>query len=202
MDGNDVVVEAKYSGPFKQANWRISPTGPVKLDYTYEFNGLVDLIGVNFDYPETNVQNITWLGAGPYHVWQNRLQGTRWDVWHNDYNDTIPSVIYSFNPEFKGYFGEWRWASFTTTEGKITLSTQQPGTYLGVYTAKDGPVGPLLALPQTGLTVLDVIPAMRDKFLSQDRMGPQSASKQISGEHKGEITLNFGPNWDSTRRQR
>ena len=194
MDGNDIVVEAKYSGPFKQANWRISPTGPVKLDYTYEFNGPVDLIGINFDYPETNVQSITWLGAGPYHVWQNRLQGTRWDVWHNDYNDTIPSVIYSFNPEFKGYFGEWRWASLTTTEGKITLSTRQPGTYFGVYTAKDGPVGPLLALPQTGLTVLDVIPAMRDKFLSQDRMGPQSASKHIFGEHKGGITLDFGAN--------
>ena len=79
-DGNDVVVEAKYGGPFKQATWRISPAGPVRLDYTYEFNGPVDLIGVNFDYPETNVQSITWLGAGPYHVWQNRLQGTRWDV--------------------------------------------------------------------------------------------------------------------------
>ena len=114
--------------------------------------------------------------------------------WHNDYNDTIPSVIYSFHPEFKGYFGEWRWASFKTTQGKITWSTRQPGTYFGVYTAKDGPVGPLLALPQTGLTVLDVIPAMRDKFLSQDRMGPQSASKQIAGEHQGEITLDFGAN--------
>ncbi len=194
MDGNDLVVEARYNGQFKEANWRISPTGPVKLDYTYEFNGPVDLIGVNFDYPETNVKNITWLGAGPYHVWQNRLQGTRWDVWHNDYNDTVPSVVYSFNPEFKGFFGEWRWASFVTTEGKITLGTQTPGTYLGVYTPKDGPVGPLLALPQLGLGVWDVIPAMRTKFLSQDRMGPQSASKQISGGHKGEITLDFGTN--------
>jgi len=52
-------------------------------------------------------------------------------------------------------------------------------------------VGPLLALPDTGLTFLDVIPAMRDKFLTQERLGPQSATKQVSGEHKGEVTFDF-----------
>ena len=181
-----------YDGAFKQASWRVSPDGRVKLDYTYDFDGTVDLLGVNFDFPEADMKGITWLGYGPYHVWQNRLQGTRLDVWQNAYNNLIPSVAYSFDPEFKGYFRDWRWATFDTSEGKFTVSTAAPESYLGIYTPNDGPVGPLLALPQTGLAFLDVIPAMRTKFLTQERMGPQSAEKDVSGEHRGEVTFDFG----------
>jgi len=191
MDGNDLVVEADYDGAFKQASWRITPDGRVKLNYTYDFDGAVDLLGVNFDFPEADMKGITWLGYGPYHVWQNRLQGTRLDVWQNTYNNTVPSVVYSFDPEFKGYFRDWRWATFDTSDGKFTVSTSATESYLGIYHPNDGPVGPLLDLPHTGLTFLDVIPAMRDKFLSQERMGPQSAKKEVSGEHKGEVTFDF-----------
>jgi hypothetical protein len=190
-DGNDLIVEAHYEGALKQVNWRISPDGQLKLNYTYDYEGAVDLIGVNFDFPETDMKGITWLGYGPYHVWQNRLQGTRLDVWHNYYNNTVPSVVYSFDPDFKGYFRDWRWATFDTSEGKFTITTPMTESYLGIYHPNDGPVGPLLALPDTGLTFLNVIPAMRDKFLTQERMGPQSATKQVSGEHKGEVTFDF-----------
>ena len=185
-------MEANYDGAFKQASWRISPDGRVKLNYTYDYDGPVDLLGVNFDFPEADMKGITWLGYGPYHVWQNRLQGTRLDVWKNAYNNTVPSVVYSFDPEFKGYFRDWRWATFDTSEGKFTVSTAATESYLGIYHPNDGPVGPLLALPKTGLTFLDVIPAMRTKFLTQERMGPQSAEKRVSGEHHGEVTFDFG----------
>jgi hypothetical protein len=100
-------------------------------------------------------------------------------------------VVYSFDPDFKGYFRDWRWATFDTSEGKFTITTPMTESYLGIYHPNDGPVGPLLALPDTGLTFLNVIPAMRDKFLTQERMGPQSATKQVSGEHKGEVTFDF-----------
>ncbi len=191
-DGNDSIVEANYDGTFKQASWRISPDGRVKLNYTYGYDGAVDLLGVSFDFPEADIKGITWMGYGPYHVWQNRLQGTRLDVWQNAYNNTVPSVIYSPTPEFKGYFRNWRWVTFDTSDGKFTVSTAATESYLGIYHPNDGPLGPLLALPQTGLTFLEVIPAMRDKFLTQERMGPQSAERQVSGEHKGEVTFDFG----------
>jgi hypothetical protein len=194
MDGDDLIVEADYEGAFKQASWRISPDGRVKLDYTYAYDGTVDMLGVNFDFPETDMKGVTWLGYGPYHVWQNRLQGTRLDVWHNAYNNLIPSVTYSFDPEFKGYFRDWRWATFDTRDGKFTISTSAAESYLGIYHPNDGPVDALLALPKTGLTFLDVIPAMRAKFVAQERMGPQSVQRQISGEHKGEVTFDFGGN--------
>jgi hypothetical protein len=190
-DGSDLIVEADYEGALKQADWRISPDGRVKLNYTYDYEGNVDLIGINFDFPETDMKGITWLGYGPYHVWQNRLQGPRLDVWHNYYNNTVPSAVYSFDPDFKGYFRDWHWATFDTSEGKFTITTPMTESYLGIYHPNDGPVAPLLALPDTGLTFLNVIPAMRDKFLTQERMGPQSATKQVSGEHKGEVTFDF-----------
>ena len=191
-DGGDVVVVADYAGAFKQAVWRISPGGRVKLDYSYAHDGPVDLLGISFDFPEAEMKAITWLGCGPYRVWQNRLQGTRLDVWHNSYNNTIPSVVYSFDPEFKGYFRDWRWATFATAAGRFTASAASAESYLGVYTPNDGTDGPLLDLPQTGVAFLDVIPAMRDKFLSQDRMGPQAAQRRVSGEHKGEVSFDFG----------
>jgi hypothetical protein len=194
MDGSDLLVEANYDGALKQAIWRISPDGRVKLTYTYAYDGPVDLLGVNFDFPEADMKGITWLGYGPYRVWQNRLQGTRLDVWQNAYNNTVPSVVYSFDPEFKGYFRGWRWATFDTREGKFTVSTAATESYLGLYTPNDGPVGALLALPETGLAFLDAIPAMRDKFLTQERMGPQSAERQVSDEHHGEVTFDFGRN--------
>ena len=121
-----MLVEANYDGAFKQASWRISPDGRVKLNYTYAYDGAVDLLGVNFDFPEADMKGITWLGYGPYHVWQNRLQGTRLDVWHNAYNNTVPSVIYSFNPEFKGYFRDWRWATFDTAKANSLSAPPRP----------------------------------------------------------------------------
>jgi len=187
-----LTVEAAYAGGLKRASWLISPSGRVKLSYAYAHDGPVDLLGINFDFPEADMKGITWLGDGPYHVWQNRLQGTRLDVWHNAYNNTVPSVTYSFDPDFKGYFRGWRWATFDTSAGQFTVSSPVGDSYLGVYHPNDGPVGPLLALPATGLTFLDVIPAMREKFLTQERMGPQSAQKIVSGEHTGEVTFDFG----------
>jgi hypothetical protein len=191
-DGSDLVIEAKYDGNFQQADWRISPDGRVKLNYSYAYDGPADLLGVNFDCAENAMKGITWLGYGPYRVWQNRLQGTRLDVWQNAYNNTVPSVVYSATPEFKGYFRGWQWATFDTSDGKFTVSTTVPESYLGIYTPNDGPVGPLLALPKTGLAFLEVIPAMRDKFLTQERMGPQSAEKVVSGERTGEVSFDFG----------
>lgn len=65
-----------------------------------QFSGVVDLMGICFDYPEDQVISKRWLGAGPYRVWQNRIHGTQYDVWENDYNDPIPGETFTY-PEFK-----------------------------------------------------------------------------------------------------
>jgi len=192
QDGNDEVVTATYDGPLKKVTWRITPDGPARLDYTYSFDGAVDMLGVQFDYPETNAKAITWEGWGPYRSWQNRIEGTTLGVWHNNYNDTIPGETWIY-PEFKGYFRGWRWATLDTSEGKITVTNALGGddAYLGIYSPHDGTVGPLMNLPKTGLAFLDVIPANHDKSGGQERLGPQSQTRTVSGEKSGAVVFQF-----------
>ena len=188
-EGAVLLVEASYNGPLRQTRWTIGPYGGAQLEYEYAFDGVVDLIGINFDFPESQMKGIRWLGRGPYRVWQNRMQGTRLDVWHNTYNDTTPGESWTY-PEFKGYFRGWQWAAFDTTEGKIIVDTENDDSYLGIYKLKDGKDG-LLDLPEIGIAFLDVIPAMRNKFHSTDEIGPQSQPKQVSGTRRRMIHFRF-----------
>lgn len=187
--GPDVIIEATHEGALRQARWRLGPDGVVQLDYEYDFEGTLDMAGVQFDFPENQMKGIRWLGRGPYRVWQNRMQGTRLDVWENNYNDTTPGESWVY-PEFKGYFRDWRWATFNTTAGKITIRTDAVDSFLGIYKPKDGKDG-LLDLPEIGIGILDVIPAMRNKFHTTDEIGPQSKPKQMSGTKRGTLYFHF-----------
>ena len=189
-DGGDVVVTADYFGALERVEWRIAPGGSVRLAYDYRYDGVVELMGVQFDHPESRVRGIRWLGEGPYRVWQNRIHGTTLDVWQNDYNDPIPGESFIY-PEFKGYFQGWRWASFDTEDGRIAIGNESPGSFLGVYTPRDGRDALLYTLPQTGLAVFDVIPAVRNKVNATDLIGPSSQARRVSGVHHGALWLRF-----------
>ena len=189
-EGKDFIVEAVYDGALQKILWRISPDGAVKLDYEYNFDGTVNILGVNFDYPEKNMQAIRWLGWGPYRVWQNRLEGTTLNVWENKYNDSTPGESWAY-PEFKGYFRNWKWADFQMTDGKITFQTDSDDLYLGIYKPRDGKEG-LLDFPDIGIAFLDVIPAMRNKFHTTDEIGPQSKARQVFGSKRRTVRLQFG----------
>ena len=51
-DGNDIVIEARYDGDLQRVAWRLSPSGWLKLDYSYRARGAHPYIGVTFDYPD------------------------------------------------------------------------------------------------------------------------------------------------------
>jgi len=36
-------------------------------------------------------------------------------------------------PEFKGYFRDWRWADFDTSDGRMIIETDSYGSFLGLY---------------------------------------------------------------------
>ena len=186
-----IVVEASYDGELKYVRWRMVNDGvgriTAQLDYEYSFNGTVDILGVEFDCAEKEIRSLRWLGEGPYRVWQNRLQGTRLDVWENAYNDSTPGESWIF-PEFKGYFSGVRWARFETATGPFTISPN--GAFLGLFKPSDG-VNGLLDFPDVGISVLDVIPAMRNKFHTTDEIGPQSKTKNVSGTVKRTIQFQF-----------
>ncbi|HEX2851721.1 MAG TPA: glycoside hydrolase family 2 TIM barrel-domain containing protein [Opitutaceae bacterium] len=189
-DGDALLIEANYLGNLRRALWRVAPDGSVQLDYEYGYDGVVELMGVRFEYPEANVKSMRWLGHGPYRVWQNRVHGSTLDVWEKAYNDPIPGETFIY-PEFKGYFRDWRWATFETTEGAITLTNGNTGAYLGVYTPRDGRDALLYTLPATGLAVLDVIPAVRNKVNATDLVGPSSQPQHVSGPRRGTLHFRF-----------
>lgn len=189
QDGK-VAVKARYFGPLSEVVWTVHPGGLLQLDYTYQYDGVVELAGVDFDYPEEEVEAIRWLGKGPYRVWQNRLHGTRLGIWENDYNDPIPGETFIY-PEFKGYFDGWQWASFQTKEGTIHIANEKPDTYLGAYTPRDGRDKLLYTLPKTGIGVFDVIPAVRNKVNATDLVGPSSRPRWISGPTSHTLYFKF-----------
>ena len=190
-DGGNLIITANYKlGNLDKAQWTINPSGIVTLDYTYNFSGVVDLMGICFDYPEEQVISKRWLGAGPYRVWQNRIHGTQYDIWENDYNDPIPGETFTY-PEFKGYFGDVSWMNIRTKEGTISLTNETPGTYIGIYQPRDGRDRLLYTLPESGISVLNVIPPVRNKVNSTDLCGPSSQPKWVNGPQTGRIVFRF-----------
>jgi hypothetical protein len=189
--GDRLAVTANYAlGSLDKAEWTIASDGALELDYTYNFSGVVELMGIRFDYPEDKVSGKRWLGAGPYRVWQNRIHGTVYDVWENDYNDPVPGETFTY-PEFKGYFADVSWMEILTDEGVIRITPGTPGSYIGVYQPRDGRDHLLYTLPESGVSVLDVIPAVRNKVNSTDLCGPSSQAVWPDGEHTGKVILEF-----------
>ena len=190
-EGGNLILTANYKlGNLDKAQWTIHPDGMATLDYTYNFSGVVDLMGICFDYPEEQVLSKRWLGAGPYRVWQNRIHGTQYDIWENDYNDPIPGETFTY-PEFKGYFGSVSWMSIRTKEGTISLRNETPDSYIGVYQPRDGRDRLLYTLPESGISVLNVIPPVRNKVNSTDLCGPSSRPKWVDGSQTGRLVLRF-----------
>ena len=190
-EGGNLVLTANYKlGNLDKAQWTIHPDGMATLDYTYNFSGVVDLMGICFDYPEEQVLSKRWLGAGPYRVWQNRIHGAQYDIWENDYNDPIPGETFTY-PEFKGYFGSVSWMSIRTKEGTISLTNETPDSYIGVYQPRDGRDRLLYTLPESGISVLNVIPPVRNKVNSTDLCGPSSQPKWVDGPQTGRLVLRF-----------
>ena len=172
--------------------WTVYPTGWISLDYEYELNGRFDLFGVSFDYPESKMRAMRFLGRGPYRVWKNRLKGGTLDVWSNKYKNDIPAVTWDF-PEFKGYYRDWRWVVFSTEEGDITIVNATPELFLGVYRPNDGPfpANTKLNVPQTGIAFLHGIPAIGTKFDKPEVLGPQSQKNEASGTYRGTVWFHF-----------
>ena len=190
-EGGNLILTANYKlGNLDKAQWTIHPEGMATLDYTYNFSGVVDLMGICFDYPEEQVLSKRWLGAGPYRVWQNRIHGAQYDIWENDYNDPIPGETFTY-PEFKGYFGSVSWMSIRTKEGTISLTNETPDFYIGVYQPRDGRDRLLYTLPESGISVLNVIPPVRNKVNSTDLCGPSSQPKWVDGPQTGRLVLRF-----------
>ena len=190
-ENDTLIVTASYdNGSLQKAEWHIAPNGNVRLVYQYVFNGVVDLMGIKFDLPESDIKSKEWLGLGPYRVWKNRLHGPQLGIWSNDYNDPIPGESFLY-PEFKGYFAGVQWMKLFTTNGNITMQMSDDSGYVGVYQPRDGRDELLYTLPETGISLMQVIPAVRNKVNTTDLNGPSALPVWANGAYTGEVRLCF-----------
>ena len=186
---SDTTLVVNYMhGSLERVTYRFLNDGGVYMNAEYYFNGVVDLMGIVFDYPEQLVKSKQWVGKGPYRVWQNRMEGPQYGYWQNDYNDPIPGESFEY-PEFKGYFGSVKWMQLSTAEGKIGLETLN--TSIGVYTPRDGRDHLLYTLPETGISLLTTIPAVRNKVNTTDLNGPSAQPHWSKGKGYIRAILRF-----------
>lgn len=205
-DGEDLVLSAAFDGPMKSLVYRLNPNGWLSLDYVYAITGPHEYFGIGFDYPEDNVKGLRFFGQGPYPVYQNRLAGGTLDVWQTAYNNTMvgdpddlkPGEHFKY-PVFKGFYSGVRWVQFHTSEGEITASVEQHAdtpVFLQVFAPKTASaklVGQVaVPYPSTGLSFLNAIPAIGNKFGAPRTMGPMGQPAVGTGEYKGHISLYFG----------
>jgi hypothetical protein len=193
QEGDAIILDADYTGDLKHTRWTVYASGWIRLEYEYELQGDSSLFGINFDYPESEMQAMRFLGRGPYRVWKNRLKGGTLGVWSNKCKNDIPGVTWDF-PEFKGYHRDWRWVVFSTQQGNITIVNGTPGLFLGVYRPNDGPfpANTKLNVPETGIAFLHGIPAIGTKFDKPEVLGPQSQKNKASGTYRGTVWFHFG----------
>ena len=186
---SDSTLVANYlHGSIEKVTWRFLADGTLYLNVDYYFNGVVDLMGICFDYPEQLVKGKQWVGKGPYRVWQNRQEGPQYGYWQNDYNDPIPGESWEY-PEFKGYFSNVNWMKLNTTEGQLGI--EMLSGKVGVYTPRDGRDHILYTLPETGISILKAIPAVRNKVNTTDLNGPSAQPYWSKGKDRITAVLHF-----------
>jgi hypothetical protein len=207
MEGDDLIVLAKFSSPMKSIQYRLQPNGWLGIDYAYQVTGEQEYFGVGFDYPETSVRGVRYLGEGPSTVYQNRLAGGTLDVWNKAYNDTMvgdpddlkPGEHFNY-PVFKGFYKGVRWLQLNTAEGSITAMMDQSVAapiYVQLFTPKSPPEKLLgqtgVPFPAAGISFLNAIPAIGSKFVGPRSSGPTGQAAISKGEYKGTIRMYFGP---------
>jgi hypothetical protein len=194
-EGDGYVVEATYDGGLNRVRWRLLPSGWLRLDYAYRHGGKLNHAGVTFDYPEEQVEGVTWLGRGPYRVWKNRRAGMRFSVWQKDYNDTRTGLEWT-QPEFKGHHADVRWARLDTREGPITVATDTEDLFLRLFTPDWGPNPKFtdVAFPAGDLSFLHGIAPIGTKFRPPPGTGPSGRKNDLDWRdpYTGTLYFHFG----------
>jgi len=192
-DGTGWVVQADYTGDLTSVRWRLDANGWLRMEYRYHRTGDNDYLGVNLDYPESKVRGLTWLGDGPYRVYKNRLRGVLTDVWTKAYNNTATGASGFQYPEFKGYHARTCWAVLGTTEGSITMVAAEDELFLRLFTPATGPdaQNAVVAYPAGGISFLDGIAPVGNKFHGVSALGPESAPNPGAGDYHRSVYFHF-----------
>ena len=136
FDGDTLVIASTFDKKesYNTLQWTVYPSGTLKMELKY-FPGayFTSMVGVNFSFPEKDMQAVTYMGSGPYRVWKNRLKGNKFGVWHKTYNDTETGETWQY-PEFKGYHANMYWCKFITASQPFTVYTENEDLFFRLFT--------------------------------------------------------------------
>ncbi len=175
--------------------WTIYPNGV--LDLYVEIKGkkiVKGFKGITFSFPESEVTGMRWLGDGPYRVWRNRMKGTKFQVWENDYNNTVTGESGFKYPEFKGFFSSLYWAKVKGKNNNgFTVYCNSKNTFLRMLTPQHPKQDPnhrvSVDFPEGDISFVKNIPAIGTKFRKSDLMGPQGNSENYFGNDDEPIRI-------------
>ncbi|MGC4233429.1 MAG: glycoside hydrolase family 2 TIM barrel-domain containing protein [Niabella sp.] len=161
-------------------DWTITTNEQLHLEVTYkpENNNLFS--GISFDFPESEVTAMRWLGNGPYRVYKNRMKGPSFGLWEKEYNNTVTGESGYIYPEFKGYHAETYWAEIKGKQDNgFTVRIFSDDIFLRMFTPQPPaqPAKTAIEYPPGNISFLHSINAIGTKFDAQQ--GPQAAPTQF-----------------------
>ena len=206
MQGDTAIYVTKYVGAVDSIVWRMTPDGLLGMEalaFNYrtdnDFEGAfvnrpAHHLGFSFSFPEQQVSSMQWLGNGPYRVWKNRVEGTRFGLWQKEYNNTVTGEYYHplVYPEFKGYHAHLYWATLHSPSAPLTICCESEGIFLRVFTPeeqrdRESRGTSVKEYPQGDLSFLWEIPAVN----SQGTGGDGSYVKINKGDEGMKMKLWF-----------
>jgi hypothetical protein len=185
-EGDDVILDVEYTGTLRKLQWRLTAAGALRVTYAYNMEPQtpVNHLGVTFDYPETQVTGVRWLGKGPYRVWANRTQGVEFNLWQKAYNDTVTGLSWDY-PEFKGYHANVYAAQLQTRGLPLTFINHNEDVALRLFTPKEAngegfePRTTHVDFPPGDISLLEVIAPIGTKFRRAEEHGPAGQVQRI-----------------------
>lgn len=176
-DKDTLVIKSSYDRKqhYNTLEWKIYPDGMVRLHVSY-FPGeyFTSFAGINFNFPESGMRGIDYMGSGPYRVWKNRLKGNLFGIWHKDYNSTETGESWVY-PEFKGYHANLYWCRFLTTGPSFTVLTDQEDIFFRLFTPAfkdDQWQNYQIIFPKGDISFLNGIGAIGTKTQRAENTGP------------------------------
>jgi len=174
--GNDLLIETQWDNGdwFK---WIIRGDGLLDFETAYEPSNSSLFSGISFNFPETKIKGMKWLGNGPYRVYKNRMKGTEYGFWEKSYNNTVTGESEFIYPEFKGYYSNIYWVKiFGKETPDFTIYIHNKDIFLKMLTpaAPKIPAKTIIEYPEGDISFLHGINAIGTKFSEPALSGPQS----------------------------
>jgi hypothetical protein len=139
LNNNELVISSTFNKKesFNTLEWTVYPSGIVKMNVNYFPSAyFTTFVGLNFSYPESELNGVSYMGNGPYRVWKNRMKGNKLGIWDKKYNNSATGEPDFDYPEFKGYYSNLYWCKFNGKSQSFSVYTDREDIFLRLLTPK------------------------------------------------------------------